>query len=29
MSLPLEQRYRGISVAFADDEKAKLTGVGR
>jgi asparagine synthase (glutamine-hydrolysing) len=27
MSLPLEQRYRGISVAFADDEKAKLTGV--
>ncbi|HEY2027962.1 MAG TPA: asparagine synthase (glutamine-hydrolyzing) [Myxococcales bacterium] len=27
MSLPLEQRYRGISVAFADDEKAKLTGL--
>jgi len=27
MSLPLEQRYRGISVAFADDEKARFTGV--
>jgi asparagine synthase (glutamine-hydrolysing) len=27
-SLPLEQRYRGISVAFADDEKRLLTGRG-
>jgi asparagine synthase (glutamine-hydrolysing) len=27
MSLPLERRYRGISVAFPDDDKARLTGV--
>ena len=25
-TLPLEQRYRGVSVAFTDDEKARLTG---
>src|SRR5437763_541296 len=24
---PLEQRYRGVSVAFTDDEKARLTGL--
>jgi asparagine synthase (glutamine-hydrolysing) len=27
LSMPLERRYRGISVAFPDDEKARLTGV--
>jgi asparagine synthase (glutamine-hydrolysing) len=27
LSLPLEQRYRGISVAFPDHEKAKLLGI--
>src|SRR5438067_8652812 len=26
-TLPLEQRYRGVSVAFTDDEKARLTGL--
>ena len=26
-TLPLEQRYRGVSVAFADDEKSLLTGL--
>lgn len=26
-TLPLEQRYRGVSVAFTDDEKARLTGI--
>jgi asparagine synthase (glutamine-hydrolysing) len=26
-TLPLEQRYRGVSVAFSDDEKARLTGL--
>jgi len=25
-TLPLEQRYRGVSVAFSDDEKARLIG---
>src|SRR5207245_6266416 len=25
-TLPLEQRYRGVSVAFTDDEKARLIG---
>src|SRR6185295_14651222 len=25
-TLPLEERYRGVSVAFTDDEKARLTG---
>lgn len=25
-TLPLEQRYRGVSVAFTDGEKARLTG---
>jgi asparagine synthase (glutamine-hydrolysing) len=25
-TLPLEQRYRGVSVAFTDDEKARLSG---
>src|SRR5438045_5953833 len=24
---PLEERYRGVSVAFTDDEKARLTGL--
>src|SRR5207245_3513535 len=24
---PLERRYRGVSVAFTDDEKARLTGL--
>ncbi len=26
-TLPLERRYRGVSVAFTDDEKARLTGL--
>ena len=26
-TLPLEHRYRGVSVAFTDDEKARLTGL--
>src|SRR6267142_2856292 len=26
-TLPLEQRYRGVSVAFTDDEKSRLTGL--
>jgi len=26
-TLPLTQRYRGVSVAFTDDEKARLTGL--
>src|SRR4051812_47329776 len=27
-TLPLEERYRGVSVAFTDDEKLRLTGRG-
>jgi glycosyltransferase involved in cell wall biosynthesis len=26
-TLPLEHRYRGVSVAFTDDEKSRLTGL--